>query len=114
MLAKSVEDAVADLPSRFRCYVAERDAGAAGRHHQRRAGGLLANFGRNLVHVIGNDSVLLDSKTGLLQTKYDGGAGAIDPKPLKTRVADSDDESFHSCDFTLQVWDGSGQVENSP
>lgn len=105
MLTKSVEDAVADLPSRLRSDVAECDAGAAGRDHQRRAGGLPANFGRNPGCVVGNDGVLLDRKTNLLQPQYDGGAGAINPKPLKTRVADGNDESFHSCDFTLQSSD---------
>ena len=100
MLAKSVENSVADLPGRLRSDVAECDAGATAGDHQRHAGGLPANFGGNPGRFIGNDSVLFDRKTSLLQPQYDGRAGAINPKPLKTRVADGNDESFHSCDFT--------------
>lgn len=84
MLAKSVENAIADLPSCFRRDVAQCDTGAAGSHHQWRAGRLPANFGRDLRDFIGDDDNLIDSETGLLQAKRDLGAGVIDPKPLKT------------------------------
>jgi hypothetical protein len=108
MLTESVEYAVADMPSRLGGYVAECDSGAACGDHQRGAASLAANFCRNLGKVVGNDYILLDRETGLLQTENDGGAGTIDPKPLKTRVADGNHDSLHSCDFTLQgsIWSG--------
>jgi hypothetical protein len=47
-----------------------------------------------------------------LQPQHDGRAGAIDPKPLKTRVADSNNDGLHSCDFTL--WRADLSVRRAP
>jgi hypothetical protein len=84
VLSKSVEDAIADLPGSFGGHIAKCDAGAARRDHQPRSTRLFANFGRDLRDFIGDDDILIDSETGLLQAKRDLGAGVIDPKPLKT------------------------------
>jgi hypothetical protein len=101
MLTKSVENAVADLPSRLRRDVAECDTGTAGRDHQGCEGCLPANFGRDMDCVIRNDCVPLNGKARLLQSQRDGWARSIDPKPLKTRVAYRNYDGVHSCDFSL-------------
>lgn len=105
MLAKSVEDAIANLTSGFGCHVSKCDAGSASRDHQRHTGRLLADFCGYMFHFIRNDDILIDAESGLLQMMNHGRARAIDPKPLKTRVANRNNQSLHSCDFTCR-WDG--------
>jgi hypothetical protein len=55
-----------------------------------------------LFYFIGDHHVFVDGETGLLQATNDLRPGAVNPKPLKTRVADGNDDSFHSCDFTFR------------
>ena len=109
VLAKAVEDAIADLPGRFGRNIAEGNAGAAGRHHQPCPASLFANFGGNPLPIVGNDQVAVHSKTGLPQANCDLGPGTIDPKTLETGVADSNDDCVHNCDFTfpgtIQAWE---------
>jgi hypothetical protein len=100
VLAKAVENTVADAPSCLRRNVAWGDPSAPRGDYQWCPGRLFANFIHNALQVVRNHDVVRDHETGLLQAEGYGWARPIIPKPLKTRVADGDDDCLHSCDST--------------
>jgi hypothetical protein len=109
VLAKTFEDAVANLSSGFRGHIAEGNTSATRRDYQARAACLFANLGSNLLHVIGDDQVAVHSETGMPQANRDFWPGTVDSKTLKTGIADGDDDGVHNCDFTFPAsYSGAG------